>query len=929
MTAVFTPSKYQAAVFEWVKAGSGNAIINAVAGSGKSTTLVEAAKLIGSKTGLFLAFNKHIADELKTRLVGTSMVASTIHSLSKATLEQHLGKRTDPNKGFAKWRELVKEQATIMAVEQDKQYQWSRALEKLIEKVMVTLTDARDEAALWGLVEHFGMEDVTPNMLKRIPIVLDKAEAITRATGQINFNEMIYWPCRWGLQPTKYDWVFVDEAQDLNAMQLEMALRARSDNGRIVFVGDECQPEGTKVTIVKQFGNKWHQSQIEQVKIEDLKVGDRAVSYTQRDCAFTQRGRLVRGITKRPYEGALIVASTEVGHVSKYTPNHRCVASFTALRDKVAVYMMQKGNQFRVGKARMNYAHKGGVTGSGPITRARAENADALWILTTFDTDIEATVMEGAIAGRFGIPELIFTDINESPEGQELLDRAWKFIGENTFRATECLSYFGRDIRFPLYNKETHSRYCSLKRPMIVHASNLMNGMLMLPYKSVAHVKSADWLPIKITHEHYNGYVYSLDVDAEHTYIADGLLTHNCQAIYGFAGADAASFNTIRTRANAQELPLSVNYRCPKSHLALVRDIVPHIEDGPNAIDGLVHFKAEDEIYSLAQPRDYIVCRLNAPLVSTCIKFIQRRKSARVIGRDIGKDLCSLLDKVAEREMFDYAEIVKHLDEYERQQVIMLSQKEGNEQKIESLQDRIECLQVCAGEFGDCDNIDCLKREIEKLFGEEGDVFSGVSLSTVHKAKGLEADRIFVLKPEKLPLKWKNQSGWQYTQELNIRYISLTRAKKELFILGTLPPLTAPLAPPVVVEYEDTRNPLLLEVAGDNGAVQMMPIPNAAPVATAPLKSPILNALRSAKLEEEGCEDKQQPSAPVFNKAAVVEQPAPSAATFKVTGNLNADIKQIETPRARLLALVDQLTLPEINTLIDLLNEAKKAKVEA
>lgn len=641
MTAVFTPSKYQAAVFEWVKTGSGNAIINAVAGSGKSTTLVEAAKLIGSKTGLFLAFNKHIADELKTRLVGTSMVTSTIHSLSKATLEQHLGKRTDPNKGFAKWRELVKEQATIMAVEQDKQYQWSRALEKLIEKVMVTLTDARDEAALWGLVEHFGMEDVTPNMLKRIPVVLDKAEAITRATGQINFNEMIYWPCRWGLQPTKYDWVFVDEAQDLNAMQLEMALRARSDNGRIVFVGDESQ------------------------------------------------------------------------------------------------------------------------------------------------------------------------------------------------------------------------------------------------------------------------------------------------AIYGFAGADAASFNTIRTRANAQELPLSVNYRCPKSHLALVRDIVPHIEDGPNAIDGLVHFKAEDEIYSLAQPRDYIVCRLNAPLVSTCIKFIQRRKSARVIGRDIGKDLCSLLDKVAEREMFDYAEIVKHLDEYERQQVIMLSQKEGNEQKIESLQDRIECLQVCAGEFGDCDNIDCLKREIEKLFGEEGDVFSGVSLSTVHKAKGLEADRIFVLKPEKLPLKWKNQSGWQYTQELNIRYISLTRAKKELFILGTLPPLTAPLAPPVVVEYEDTRNPLLLEVAGDNGAVQMMPIPNAAPVATAPLKSPILNALRSAKLEEEGCEDKQQPSSPVFNKAAVVEQAAPSAATFKVTGNLNADIKQIGTPRARLLALVDQLTLPEINTLIDLLNEAKKAKVEA
>jgi ATP-dependent exoDNAse (exonuclease V) beta subunit len=56
-------------------------------------------------------------------------------------------------------------------------------------------------------------------------------------------------------------------------------------------------------------------------------------------------------------------------------------------------------------------------------------------------------------------------------------------------------------------------------------------------------------------------------------------------------------------------------------------------------------------------------------------------------------------------------------------------------------------------------------------------------LSTAHKSKGLEANRVLILLPNKLPLKWQNQLEWQMKQELNLKYVALTRARKELIFI--------------------------------------------------------------------------------------------------------------------------------------------------
>jgi ATP-dependent exoDNAse (exonuclease V) beta subunit len=55
----------------------------------------------------------------------------------------------------------------------------------------------------------------------------------------------------------------------------------------------------------------------------------------------------------------------------------------------------------------------------------------------------------------------------------------------------------------------------------------------------------------------------------------------------------------------------------------------------------------------------------------------------------------------------------------------------------------------------------------------------GISLSTIHKAKGLEANNVFIICPSLMPSKSAKQE-WEITQEKNLIYVAYTRAKNKL-----------------------------------------------------------------------------------------------------------------------------------------------------
>jgi len=255
------------------------------------------------------------------------------------------------------------------------------------------------------------------------------------------------------------------------------------------------------------------------------------------------------------------------------------------------------------------------------------------------------------------------------------------------------------------------------------------------------------------------------------------------QAIFGFAGADNRSYQKIVERTKATELPLSICYRCPKSHINLTRSQFPYIpiEARDNAPVGNINPITESELDQHLKVGDMILSRKTAPLVTRCIKLIAKGIKATVKGRDIGEQIKRDLEDIGRLPGFKYPEFPDFARQYKSLKVQRYIGLDNEEQLVEQLNDRMEALSAIYRARVEATNVAQLSAYIDSLFSDET---SPLTLSTCHRAKGLEGDRIFILKPEDMPMTWRNQLEWQKEQEDNLLYVALTRSKSELFVVG-------------------------------------------------------------------------------------------------------------------------------------------------
>jgi DNA helicase-2/ATP-dependent DNA helicase PcrA len=249
------------------------------------------------------------------------------------------------------------------------------------------------------------------------------------------------------------------------------------------------------------------------------------------------------------------------------------------------------------------------------------------------------------------------------------------------------------------------------------------------------------------------------------------------QSIYGFRGADTDAIPNLIEATDATLLPLSICYRCPKSHVELAQSIVPQIEWRENALDGVIGNLFEDELINHVKPGDMAICRVNAPLVKPAFELIRQGVKAVIIGRDIGQGLVTLIAKVSKKHNADTViQLISALYDYSEREISKLMQAHKNQQAA-TLSDQVDTIiALCEG----ADTIQQVKDKIASVFKDE---VQGVAFSSVHRAKGLEAERVFIIRPELMPHKLAVQP-WQQIQESNIRYISLTRSKSELYFVA-------------------------------------------------------------------------------------------------------------------------------------------------
>ena len=260
------------------------------------------------------------------------------------------------------------------------------------------------------------------------------------------------------------------------------------------------------------------------------------------------------------------------------------------------------------------------------------------------------------------------------------------------------------------------------------------------------------------------------------------------QAIFGFAGADNRSYQKIVERTKATELPLSLCYRCPKSHIDLVNRIYPQIpiESTPEAAPGILEAIEQKDLWDEELSchlivGDMVLSRKTAPLVSLCIRLIGKGIAATVKGKDIGQQIKSELEAIAKITGFQYSEFGFFVEQYQEFKFQTYESRDNVEQLKENLADKLNALLTIYSSQPNANCIDDLGSYIDDLFS---DGESPITLSTCHRAKGLEGERIFIIKPEDLPMEWEGQLSWQKEQEDNLLYVALTRSKSALYIVG-------------------------------------------------------------------------------------------------------------------------------------------------
>lgn len=244
------------------------------------------------------------------------------------------------------------------------------------------------------------------------------------------------------------------------------------------------------------------------------------------------------------------------------------------------------------------------------------------------------------------------------------------------------------------------------------------------------------------------------------------------QSIYSFRGADSGSLDRLKKELNAVELPLTVTYRCGKAIVAVAAKLVPDFEAAPSAPKGEIKKCSPTQLTALAEPGDFVLSRKNSALMGACLGLLKAGKRAKIEGKDIGKQLLNIVRKLSASTI---PEVLARLEEWKRVQVKRASANPHTaDERIDAITDQAEAISALAEDLATTAE---LEERIASLF--EDDVEKArtamIVCSSIHRAKGLEAERVFVL-TDTLKV-GKDQ------EEDNIAYVAYTRVKLTLFLV--------------------------------------------------------------------------------------------------------------------------------------------------
>lgn len=248
----YPPSTYQMGVYNFLLNQTGSCIVNAKAGSGKTSTMEMIARNLnqtvnGSRQFVtMLAFNKKIADELGKRMPSW-IKCGTFHSIGYSTWIRHTKQKitVKNNKVYSLLRNIIPENefssfggvaSTLVSLAKN-------------SGIGTWLRDDIDSAWL-SLISHHCLDigedpkSVSSAISRKERLITYCRQALKESSlmrSLIDYDDMLYLPVLENAYFFRNDVLFVDEAQDTNPIQLACIKRMLKSEGRLIAVGDPNQ----------------------------------------------------------------------------------------------------------------------------------------------------------------------------------------------------------------------------------------------------------------------------------------------------------------------------------------------------------------------------------------------------------------------------------------------------------------------------------------------------------------------------------------------------------------------------------------------------------------------------------------------------------------------------------------------------------------
>lgn len=244
------------------------------------------------------------------------------------------------------------------------------------------------------------------------------------------------------------------------------------------------------------------------------------------------------------------------------------------------------------------------------------------------------------------------------------------------------------------------------------------------------------------------------------------------QSIYGFSGAYTSSFDKFLSRDKVVELPLDICYRCATSIIDATNEVYDVMEYGKSE-KGIVAIV--DDINEV-KGESMIICRNTSPIIKMYFELLSLGMPVYIKGDDILASIHRFL-----KPYLNYTVSGTKLELQHKLEDLQASKSEDARIKLYLFKEDYANFKALVSNLStDYEIIKDMLAKIENLFKIKD---KATMLCTIHKAKGLEADIVYILNENLIPSKFA-KSVEQLKQEQNLKYVARSRAKKELYYLN-------------------------------------------------------------------------------------------------------------------------------------------------